>query len=697
MSVTHEHDFFNIFAHYLNENRIRERGGGWCDTNCPFHDDRHPSFSFSRHTGYWLCRAGCGAGRALDFIKRVENLNDAQAIDRLRELCGGKLPEGIALHSDKPTRDAFAIYCKVPWMFLDELGIKDTERGLRIPYLDQSGNVVRYRYRTALTGAAKYTWAAEGRIIPYGVWNLDVARQKGYVILVEGETDALVGIYLGVPVLGIPGCEAWKSEWLHFIPEGVTAYIWQEPGTGGAKFAERVAKDIPEARIVSPPDGIKDLRALWLHSANAGDFSEKLDAILSSAKTPSDFEAARRRTELEQARQRAAELMACDDILAEAMRTCRDLGIAGDLNPAAVIFLALCSRVLRRPANLHINAPSGTGKTFTTEVVCQLFPADCVYRWTATSERAIVYDESDFKHRAVVVSEAAALHRDGVGAVILRELMWGQRLVYVTVEKTKNGLRVRRIEKEGPTNIITTSVKQLEAELCTRTLLLEIDDSQKQTKEILLRTGRDAATFEPAEPDLGPWHALQRVLQYELAGVRVVVPYAEVLAEHYPPHLVRARRDFVQLLMLIESHAVLNAHRRTRLDSKTLIADLEDYEAIYEIASDLFRTGRVASFTPKQMEAITKLYEMSYVNEATQQAVSLNDLAHELNIDRTSAMRRLAPAIEQGVAEVISGGPGGRGRETLVVCRQLPESGSALPRPEVVRHEVKKCAVGVAG
>jgi len=234
---------------------------------------------------------------------------------------------------------------------------------------------------------------------------------------------------------------------------------------------------------------------------------------------------------------------------------------------------------------LHINAASGSGKTFTTEMVCQLFPADCVYRWTATSERAIVYDESDFKHRAVVVSEAAALHRDGVGAVILRELMWGQRLVYVTVEKTKNGLRVRRIQKEGPTNVITTSVKQLEAELYTRTLLLEIDDSQKQTREILLRAGRDAATFEPAEPDLERWHALQRVLQYEYAGVRVVIPYAEVLADHYSPHLVRARRDFIQLLMLIESHAVLNAHRRTQLDSKTLIASLEDYEAIYAIAS----------------------------------------------------------------------------------------------------------------
>jgi len=169
-------------------------------------------------------------------IKRVENVNDAQAVDRLRELYGRSLPQGIALHGDKPTRDAFAIYCKVPWTFLDELGIKDTERGLHIPYLDQNGNVVRYRYSTALTGAAKYAWGAEGCIIPYAVWNLSVARQKGYVILVEGETDALVGIYLGVPVLGIPGCDAWKREWLHFIPEDVQAvYVWQEPDAGGAR------------------------------------------------------------------------------------------------------------------------------------------------------------------------------------------------------------------------------------------------------------------------------------------------------------------------------------------------------------------------------------------------------------------------------------------------------------------------------
>jgi hypothetical protein len=41
----------------------RQGSNGWQLAICPFHDDRHPSFSFNVDEDRWKCFAGCGGGR----------------------------------------------------------------------------------------------------------------------------------------------------------------------------------------------------------------------------------------------------------------------------------------------------------------------------------------------------------------------------------------------------------------------------------------------------------------------------------------------------------------------------------------------------------------------------------------------------------------------------------------------------------
>jgi len=60
---------------------------------CPFHPDRTPSFKADDRRGRFKC-FGCGAaGDAIDFLARIERLDTAAAIRRLRELVGGAPPE----------------------------------------------------------------------------------------------------------------------------------------------------------------------------------------------------------------------------------------------------------------------------------------------------------------------------------------------------------------------------------------------------------------------------------------------------------------------------------------------------------------------------------------------------------------------------------------------------------------------------
>jgi putative DNA primase/helicase len=40
-------------------------------TNCPLHDDKHPSFSVNYEEGVWYCHAGCGGGKIEDLAQRL--------------------------------------------------------------------------------------------------------------------------------------------------------------------------------------------------------------------------------------------------------------------------------------------------------------------------------------------------------------------------------------------------------------------------------------------------------------------------------------------------------------------------------------------------------------------------------------------------------------------------------------------------
>jgi hypothetical protein len=68
----------------LGVKQIRPRGAE-ISASCPFHDDRHPSFSINGKTGQWYCHAGCGSGNATTLLARFLQIETGQAHARLME------------------------------------------------------------------------------------------------------------------------------------------------------------------------------------------------------------------------------------------------------------------------------------------------------------------------------------------------------------------------------------------------------------------------------------------------------------------------------------------------------------------------------------------------------------------------------------------------------------------------------------
>ncbi|MGI0011817.1 MAG: toprim domain-containing protein [Nitrososphaera sp.] len=129
---------------------------------------------------------------------------------------------------------------------------------ISIPYWDEEWREAQQRYRVALKDSDKYRWKKGTQIRPYGVWRLGEARAKGFIIIVEGETDSATLWQHGFPALGLPGANTWKGEWSNHLSGIASIYLWQEPDKAGQAVANKLTKWIPDLKIIQAPPNAKD-------------------------------------------------------------------------------------------------------------------------------------------------------------------------------------------------------------------------------------------------------------------------------------------------------------------------------------------------------------------------------------------------------------------------------------------------------
>jgi hypothetical protein len=345
---------------------------------------------------------------------------------------------------------------------------------------------------------------------------------------------------------------------------------------------------------------------------------------------------------IEELRAAAGDLISGADILSRFGVEVESAGLVGETNNAKILYLALTSRLFERPVSIAIKGVSAGGKSFTVEQVLKFFPPAAYFVRTGMSERAIIYSTEDYRYRFIIIFEAAGMNSD-LMSYLIRTLLSEGCVVYEVVEKTKAGLRPRRIEKEGPTGLITTTTApKLHPENETRLLSLGVIDTPDQTKAVMQALAADdAAKINPV--DYAPWHALQAWLA---AGARqVAIPFARTLAKHVPPVAVRLRRDFQLLLTLIRAHTLL--HRGTRdCDSEgRVIATPADYAAVRTLVAKLFSEGIEATVPPTVRETVAAV---GVAVGGGVEEVSLTALAQKMKLDKNSVHHRVRKAIERG-------------------------------------------------
>jgi hypothetical protein len=533
---------------------------------------------------------------------------------------------------------------KLPIDFLRGLRLADFhylgKPAIRIPYLDESGEPGAVRFRTALHRSGdtdnRFRWKTGTKPRLYGLWR---PKKTNWIVLCEGESDCHTLWYHDFPAVGIPGATNWKEERDAARFEGVhKIYVVIEPDKGGSAVQKWLANSkIRDRAYLLKLGAFKDPSELHLDDPTR--FQSRFREAMESATPVPNVFAEQIEIEKTEAWKLCKIHAESEDILDLFASVLRDRGVVGEERNAKLLFLALVTRFLKRPVSIAVKGPSSGGKSFLVEQVLKFFSEEAVYCLTAMSERALAYTEADLRHRFLVIFEAAGLSGE-FASYLIRSLLSEGRLVYEVVEKTGQGLKPRRIEKEGPTGLlVTTTAISLHPENETRLLSLQVADTREQTKAVLLAMAAGSAERD----ELSSWKALQVWLKH--AEHRVVIPFARHLAERTQPISVRLRRDFAAVLALITGHAILHQCSRRRDESGRIIATLQDYAAVRDLVADVVSEGVDSTVSPTVRETVGAIAEL---HGAAGAPVSLGTLAARLKLDKSPASRRATAACKLG-------------------------------------------------
>jgi hypothetical protein len=269
--------------------KLQRTGAGFLAC-CPAHGDRHPSLKVDRGTdGAVLlhCKTGC------DFASIVSALGmrPADLIPSAKKLELRVVREEEELGPPVTLADIAAAR-KLPVTLLEAMGWRDAQsRGracVEIPYDRADGTTHRVRVRRSLTGRRRFSWSPGDGLIAYDPDHGRRARELGYLVIVEGETDTATLLHSGFPALGIPSASMAKSITAEHL-EGIETVYWvREPDTGGASMAKELEPRLRAVGFAGPvlevpsPAGSKDVSALYVRDPDA--FSAKFQEALDSAR-----------------------------------------------------------------------------------------------------------------------------------------------------------------------------------------------------------------------------------------------------------------------------------------------------------------------------------------------------------------------------------------------------------------------------
>ncbi|MCD9461307.1 hypothetical protein, partial [Marinibactrum halimedae] len=326
----------------------------------------------------------------------------------------------------------------------------------------------------------------------------------------------------------------------------------------------------------------------------------------------------------------ALQLLNDKHLLARIANDFNRIGLIGEDSNKLVGYLACVSRKLHRPLGVVIQSSSAAGKSSLMESILKLMPPEERIQYSAMTGQSLYYlGETSLKHKILAIAEEEGASNASYALKLLQSE--GEVTIASTGKDEATGdLVTKEYRVEGPAQLfMTTTAIDIDEELLNRCLVLSVDESQDQTKEIHQRQRfadtLDGLFMQSESDELIEQH---RNAQRLLKSYAIVNPYAEQLT--FLSDKTRTRRDHMKYLTLIKTITLLHQYQReikteTRGDHTVeyLEVTLDDIDMANQLAHQVL--GRTLDELPPQTRKLLTLIQTWVQQECKSQQLAQSD------------------------------------------------------------------------
>jgi 5S rRNA maturation endonuclease (ribonuclease M5) len=296
-----------LLAPYIAGDTIRDNGD--VDAHCPLPShpegrDARRSAVFNFEEGVWYCNAE-GIGGTLDELVEQRSEWTQPPTSPSRRVIRRRSGEVRALPSESEVMAWKRALASDPILSDDlknarglwtktfdhyDLGWDSKESAYTIPIRDGDGKLANVRwYQLRPPKGRRKIWGVTGHNAPllFPMSALDKAKRDGYIIICEGEWDAIVtNQYNFRAITKTNGAKVWRIEWNKLF-EGLKVYVCQDMDRDGQDANRKIARSLSRSGVevytVRLPYAVtlkagKDLTDWWLeHDADKHGFQRLLD------------------------------------------------------------------------------------------------------------------------------------------------------------------------------------------------------------------------------------------------------------------------------------------------------------------------------------------------------------------------------------------------------------------------------------
>lgn len=290
--------------------------------------------------------------------------------------------------------------------------------------------------------------------------------------------------------------------------------------------------------------------------------------------------------------------------------------------------------------NSIVNARSGVGKDYTTGKVLDLWSPDICIRRTRISKTALTYwhnakfePDWTWDGKILVLQD---ISEEVLNSDVFKVMQSDGTCATIVINNMACDIKVNG----KPVMITTTAKSSPNMELLRRNSICQLDESEDQTKAILLQQAKNAVQgkIKKSNPNL------KEALKY-LKRVKVSIPYAEAIVSQFPTKSLVMRTLFNRFIDYIKASASLHQYQRERKDG-FIIATGEDYDITREVFEHLTKNGNMIPITRDQQDIMNKGFDKEGVWQ------SVESINSNLAISDKWLRIQLDQLVEMGMLEV---------------------------------------------